>query len=87
MKGIAQMERDNNLREWRLANGMTLKELARRTGLDYRYLSQLERGLRKGTPNTWIKLRKSCRCLLKLSFLMNLRKPERSIHVLGKYIA
>ncbi|HHY26379.1 MAG TPA: helix-turn-helix transcriptional regulator [Desulfitobacterium dehalogenans] len=50
------MQRDNNLREWRLVNGMTLKDLAKRTGLDYRYLSQLEKGLRKGTPNTWIKI-------------------------------
>ena len=50
------MERNINLREWRLANKMTLKELAKRTGLDYKYLSQLEKGLRKGTPNTWIKI-------------------------------
>ena len=46
----------NNLKEWRLKKGITLKQLSLRTGLKYSYLVRLERGLCKGTPNTWIKL-------------------------------
>jgi transcriptional regulator with XRE-family HTH domain len=50
------MNKNNNLREWRLAKRMTLKELSAKTGLRHSYLLQLEEGLRKGTPNIWIKL-------------------------------
>jgi transcriptional regulator with XRE-family HTH domain len=50
------MNRNTSLREWRLARGVTLKELAQKTGLRNSYLVQLEKGLRKGTPNTWIKI-------------------------------
>ncbi|WP_434511251.1 helix-turn-helix domain-containing protein [Desulfitobacterium sp. AusDCA] len=46
----------NNLREWRLRKGVTLKQLAQRTGYKYSYLVHLEKGLSKGTPNTWIRL-------------------------------
>ncbi|WP_425806457.1 helix-turn-helix domain-containing protein [Desulfitobacterium sp. Sab5] len=46
----------NNLREWRLRKGVTLKQLAQRTGYKYSYLVRLEKGLSKGTPNTWIRL-------------------------------
>lgn len=46
----------NNLREWRLKKGVTLKQLSQKTGLRYSYLVRLEKGLSKGTPNTWIKL-------------------------------
>lgn len=77
------MERDNNLREWRLANGMTLKELARRTGLDYRYLSQLERGLRKGTPNTWIKISKELQVPAKTFFPDELKEAGAKYSCFG----
>ena len=46
----------NNLRKWRLHKRITLKQLAQRTGFKDIYLIQLEKGLRKGTSNTWIKL-------------------------------
>lgn len=46
----------NNLREWRLRKGVTLKQLAQKTGYKYSYLVRLEKGLSKGTPNTWIRL-------------------------------
>ncbi|NMA69590.1 MAG: helix-turn-helix transcriptional regulator [Desulfitobacterium sp.] len=52
------MVRKNNLRHWRLANGMTLIELSQKTGISYKYLNQIEKGLRKGTPNTWLKISK-----------------------------
>lgn len=48
--------RGNNLRKWRLQKRITLKQLAQRTGFKDIYLIQLEKGLRKGTSNTWIKL-------------------------------
>lgn len=50
------MYRKNNLRKWRLAKGVTLKQLAQKTGYSYSYLIQLEKGMRKGTANTWIRL-------------------------------
>ncbi|HVJ50327.1 helix-turn-helix transcriptional regulator [Desulfitobacterium sp.] len=50
------MDRKNNLREWRLARGVTLKQLAQKTGYRYSYLVRLEKGLCKGTPNTWNRL-------------------------------
>ncbi|MEL1133836.1 helix-turn-helix transcriptional regulator [Desulfitobacterium sp. THU1] len=62
------MCKNNNLREWRLANSMTLQELAERTGLKMSYLSQLESGLRKGTPNTWIKIAKELKVPAKTFF-------------------
>lgn len=46
----------NNLRKYRLVKGLTLKRLAQRTGYRYSYLIRLEKGLSKGTPNTWIRL-------------------------------
>lgn len=48
--------RSNNLRKWRLKKGVTLKQLSQKTGFKDIFLIQLEKGLRKGTPNTWIKL-------------------------------
>lgn len=48
--------RSNNLRNWRLKKGVTLKQLSQKTGFKDIFLIQLEKGLRKGTPNTWIKL-------------------------------
>ncbi|MEA4900339.1 helix-turn-helix transcriptional regulator [Desulfitobacterium sp.] len=50
------MNRKNNLRDCRLKKGLTLKQLAQRTGYEYSYLVRLEKGLCKGTPNTWVKL-------------------------------
>lgn len=50
------MDRKNNLRECRLKKGFTLKQLAQKTGYEYSYLVRLEKGLCKGTPNTWVKL-------------------------------
>lgn len=50
------MEKKNCLREWRLTKGVTLKQLAQKTGYRYSYLVHLEKGLRKGTSNTWISL-------------------------------
>jgi len=38
------------LREIRLAKGIGLRELARRTGMDYSHLSRIERGLRPPPP-------------------------------------
>lgn len=52
---VLKMDR-NNLREWRLRKGVTLKQLSQKTGLRYSYLVRLEKGLSKGTPNTWIRL-------------------------------
>lgn len=48
--------RNNRLRMRRLAKGFTLKQLAQKTGFKTSYLVQLEKGLRKGTSNTWVKL-------------------------------
>lgn len=70
------MDKNNNLREWRLVNGITLKELAERTGLDYSYLSQLERGLRKGTPNTWIKIGKELKVPAKTFFSDEIKEAK-----------
>ena len=53
---MSRTHRSNSLREWRLQKGITLRQLAQRTGFKYIYLVQLEKGLRKGTSNTWIKL-------------------------------
>lgn len=53
---LARTQRSNSLRKWRLIKGVTLKQLAQKTGLKDIYLVQLEKGFRKGTPNTWIKL-------------------------------
>ncbi|MHB1404622.1 MAG: helix-turn-helix domain-containing protein [Desulfitobacteriaceae bacterium] len=45
-----------NLRKWRLQRGYTLAQLAAKSGLNARLLWQLEEGIRKGTPNQWLKL-------------------------------
>jgi len=45
-----------NLRQWRLQRGYTFAELAAKSGLSVRLLWQLEEGIRKGTPNQWLKL-------------------------------
>lgn len=47
-----------NLKNWRLYRGMTLQDLELKTGLRKQYLTRIERGLYKGTPNQWIKLLK-----------------------------
>ena len=70
------MTKHNNLREWRLANGMTLRELAEKTGLDYRYLNQLEKGLRAGTPNTWIKIAQELQVSAKTFFLDEIKEAK-----------
>ena len=46
------------LKQKRLALGYTIDRLAKMSGISGHYLLQLEKGLRKGTPNTWIKLSK-----------------------------
>lgn len=53
---MTRTQRSNSLRKWRLIKGVTLRELAQKTGFKDTYLVQLENGFRKGTPNTWIKL-------------------------------
>ncbi|MGI1659837.1 MAG: helix-turn-helix domain-containing protein [Desulfitobacterium sp.] len=73
------MDKDNSLREWRLANRMTLQELAERTGLKTSYLSQLESGLRKGTPNTWIKIAKELKVPAK-TFFSDEIKESRALY-------
>lgn len=55
-QGGKKVNRKNSLRKWRLSKGVTLKQLAQKTGYSYSYLAKLEKGLRKGTPNTWISL-------------------------------
>lgn len=45
-----------NLRKWRLQRGYTLAKLAVTSGLSERLLWQLEQGIRKGTPNQWLKI-------------------------------
>jgi len=50
------VNRKNSLRELRLTKGVTLRQLAQKTGYKYSYLVQLEKGVRKGTPNTWLRL-------------------------------
>ncbi|MDA8226170.1 MAG: helix-turn-helix transcriptional regulator [Desulfitobacterium hafniense] len=53
---MAQGYPGQNLRRYRLLNGYTCIELARKSGVRVRYIQQLEEGLRKGTPNTWLRL-------------------------------
>lgn len=53
---MTRIHRNNCLNKWRLKKGFTLKQLAQKTGFKDVYLVQLEKGIRKGTPNTWIKL-------------------------------
>ncbi|MGC7870021.1 helix-turn-helix domain-containing protein [Desulfosporosinus sp. SYSU MS00001] len=48
-----------NLKEWRLYRGMTLQDLELKTGLKKHYLTRIEQGLNKGTPNQWIRLLKA----------------------------
>lgn len=45
-----------NLHKWRLQRGYTLVQLAAKSGLSAQLLWQLENGIRKGTPNQWLKL-------------------------------
>ena len=56
------MERDfenliygNALKELRKQNKMTQEEVARMTGLEAKYISQIECGITKGTINTMLK--------------------------------
>lgn len=53
---MKRTNRSNSLRKWRLIKGVTLKQLSQKTGFKHIFLIRLEKGLRKGTPNTWIKL-------------------------------
>lgn len=53
---MTRTQKSNSLRKWRLIKGVTLKQLAQKTGFKDIYLVQLENGFRNGTPNTWIKL-------------------------------
>lgn len=53
---MTRTNRSNSLRKWRLKKGLTIKQLSQKTGFKDIFLIQLEKGLRKGTPNTWIKL-------------------------------
>ena len=55
-QGGKNVNRKNSLRKWRLAKGVTLKQLAQKSGYSYSYLVKLEKGLCKGTPNTWIRM-------------------------------
>jgi transcriptional regulator with XRE-family HTH domain len=73
------MNRNNSLREWRLARGVTLKELAQKTGLRYSYLIQLEKGLRKGTPNTWIKIAQELKISTKELFEDQVREDNLDV--------
>ncbi|CCE07455.1 Transcriptional regulator, XRE family (fragment) [Bradyrhizobium sp. STM 3843] len=47
---------ENKIRVWREYRGMTGKELAEKTGLAARYISQLETGSREGAIDTFKKI-------------------------------
>lgn len=45
----------NNLKQYRIKNGYTQEQVAKRIGLAPKYVSQMERGLSSGTIETLIK--------------------------------
>ena len=47
---------DNRLRQWRVDNGLSLRELSDLTGLSVSGLSRLERGKRQPRPLTRVKI-------------------------------
>lgn len=42
--------------EYRIRNGMTQNEIAEKAGMEPRYISQIERGISKGSIDTLLKL-------------------------------
>lgn len=46
------MERTNRIRDIRKENGITLKDLAEKVGVSIPYLSDIERGNRRGSEKT-----------------------------------
>ena len=82
---LTRTQRSNNLRKWRLIKGVTLKQLAHKTGLKTTYLVQLENGFRKGSPNAWIKLAQELQLPMWHFFqeeltLTDIKKPHRRVN-------
>ena len=50
------LDGENALRVWRHHRGLTLKQLSNEAGISFNYLSDLERGQRKGSVHLWGKL-------------------------------
>lgn len=53
------LDGENPVRVWRQYRGMTLEQLAKAVGFSVSYLSDLERGNRRGNPTMWRGLAKA----------------------------
>ena len=70
-------ENKTRLREWRLKRGYTQRQLAAKTQTSTRDILLLEAGLKKGTPNTWLRLARVLRVPVSTLFhssLFNLKE-------------